>query len=250
MRRKVIAGNWKMNMLPGDTISFIENLAPLVKDSKNEVILCVPYTDLFYAWHATEGTNIHIGAENMHWEEKGAYTGEISGQMLKSIGVEYVIIGHSERRAYFAETDETVNKKIKAAFANDLKPIVCVGESLEQREEGKTEEIITKQVELALEGLIKEQVKNTIIAYEPIWAIGTGKTATSEDANNSIKAIRSKIENLYGNETAEEVIIQYGGSVKASNAKELFETSDIDGALVGGASLKVDEFEKIVNYNK
>lgn len=250
MRRKVIAGNWKMNMLPGDTINFIEELAPLVKDSENEVILCVPYTDLFYAWHSTEGTNIHIGAENMHWEEKGAYTGEVSGQMLKSIGVEYVIIGHSERRAYFAETDETVNKKIKSAFANELKPIVCVGETLEQREEGKTEEIITKQVELALEGLTNEQVKNIIIAYEPIWAIGTGKTATSEDANNSIKAIRNKISSIYGKDIAEKVIIQYGGSVKASNAKELFETSDIDGALVGGASLKVDEFAKIVNYNK
>ena len=250
MRRKVIAGNWKMNMLPGDTVKFIEELAPLVKDSENEVILCVPYTDLFYAWHSTEGTNIHIGAENMHWEEKGAYTGEVSGQMLKSIGVEYVIIGHSERRAYFAETDETVNKKIKSAFANELKPIVCVGETLEQREEGKTEEIITKQVELALEGLTNEQVKNIIIAYEPIWAIGTGKTATSEDANNSIKAIRNKISSIYGKDIAEKVIIQYGGSVKASNAKELFETSDIDGALVGGASLKVDEFAKIVNYNK
>ena len=161
MRRKVIAGNWKMNMLPADTINFIEGLAPLVKNSENEVILCVPYTDLFYAWHTTEGTNIHIGAENMHWEEKGAYTGEVSGQMLKSIGVEYVIIGHSERRAYFAETDETVNKKIKSAFANDLKPIVCVGESLEQREAGKTEEVITKQVELALAGLTAEPVSYT-----------------------------------------------------------------------------------------
>ena len=250
MRKKVIAGNWKMNMLPGDTIDFIENLAPKVKDTENEVILCVPYTDLFYAWHATEGTNIHIGAQNMHWEENGAYTGEVSAQMLKSIGVEYVIIGHSERRAYFAETDETVNKKIKSAFANNLKPIVCVGESLEEREAGETKQIITNQVQKALEGLTPEQVKNTIIAYEPIWAIGTGKTATSEDANNSIKDIRAKIAQIYGNDVAEEVIIQYGGSVKSSNAKELFETSDIDGALVGGASLKVDEFAKIINYNK
>ena len=249
MRRKVIAGNWKMNMLPADTINFIEGLVSRVKDTDSEVILCVPYTDLFYAWHATEGTNIHIGAQNMHWEEKGAYTGEISGQMLKSIGVEYVIIGHSERRQYFAETDETVNKKIKAAFENELKPIVCVGETLEQREAGQTETIITKQIELALEGLTNEQVRNTIIAYEPIWAIGTGKTATSEDANNSIKAIRNKITSIYG-DVAQDVIIQYGGSVKSSNAKELFGTSDIDGALVGGASLKVDEFEKIVNYNK
>ena len=250
MRRKVIAGNWKMNMLPGDTVSFIEELAPLVKDSKNEVILCVPYTDLFYAWHTAEGTNIHIGAENMHWEEKGAYTGEVSGQMLKSIGVEYVIIGHSERRAYFAETDETVNKKIKAAFANGLKPIVCVGETLEQREAGKTVEIITKQTELALEGLTNEQVKNTIIAYEPIWAIGTGKTATKEDANSTIMQIRKKIAKMYGQNEANGVIIQYGGSVKSSNAKELFEMSDIDGGLVGGASLKSEEFAKIVNYDR
>ncbi|MGN1326570.1 MAG: triose-phosphate isomerase [Clostridia bacterium] len=250
MRRKVIAGNWKMNMLPMETIDFITQLGQKVKNTENEVILCVPYTDLFYAWHTAEETNIHIGAQNMHWEENGAYTGEISAQMLKSIGVEYVIIGHSERRAYFSETDETVNKKIKAAFANNLKPIVCVGESLKEREAEKTKQIITNQVEKALEGLTSEQVKNTIIAYEPIWAIGTGKTATSEDANNSIRDIRAKIAQIYGNEVAEEVIIQYGGSVKASNAKELFETSDIDGALVGGASLKVDEFAKIVNYNK
>lgn len=250
MRRKVIAGNWKMNMLPGETINFIEQIAPMVKNSENEIILCVPFTDIFYAWHSLEGSNIKLGAQNMHWEESGAYTGEVSGQMLKSVGVEYVIIGHSERRAYFAETDETVNKKIKAAFANELKPIVCVGESLDQREAGKTEEIITNQTEKALEGLTNEQIKNTIIAYEPIWAIGTGKTATAEDANNSIKAIRNKIESLYGKDVAQEVIIQYGGSVKSSNAKELFETSDIDGALVGGASLKPDEFAKIVNYNK
>ena len=250
MRRKVIAGNWKMNMLPGETINFIEQIAPMVKKSENEIILCVPFTDIFYAWHSLEGSNIKLGAQNMHWEESGAYTGEVSGQMLKSVGVEYVIIGHSERRAYFAETDETVNKKIKAAFANDLKPILCVGESLDQREAGKTEEIITNQTEKALEGLTNEQIKNTIIAYEPIWAIGTGKTATAEDANNSIKAIRNKIESLYGKDVAQEVIIQYGGSVKSSTAKELFETSDIDGALVGGASLKPDEFAKIVNYNK
>ena len=248
MRRKVIAGNWKMNMLPGEAIEFITELEPLVKDIKNEVILCVPYTDLFYALLTAQNTNIKIGAQNMHFEEKGAYTGEVSGKMLKSINVEYVIIGHSERRQYFNETDETVNKKIKAAFANGLKPIVCVGETLEQREAGKTVEIITKQTELALEGLTDEQVKNTIIAYEPIWAIGTGKTATSEDANNSIKEIRNKIADIYGKDVAEEVIIQYGGSVKSTNAKELFEMSDIDGGLVGGASLKAEEFSKIVNY--
>ena len=170
--------------------------------------------------------------------------------MLKCINVEYVIIGHSERRQYFAETDETVNKKVKSAFANGLKPIVCVGETLEERESGKAKEIITKQTQLALEGLEKEQIKNTIIAYEPIWAIGTGKTATATDANESIKQIREKIKEIYGEEVAENVIIQYGGSVKPSNAKELFETSDIDGALVGGASLKVEDFEKIVNYDQ
>ena len=248
MRKKVIAGNWKMNMLPNEAIKFIEDLTPLVKDTEAEVILCAPYTDLFYALLTAQGSNIKIGAQNMHFEEKGAYTGEISGQMLKCIGVEYVIIGHSERRQYFNETDETVNKKIKSAFANGLKPIVCVGESLEQREAGETEKIITKQVELALQGLTEEQVENTIIAYEPIWAIGTGKTATSEDANNSIKAIRNKIAEIYGQNIANGVIIQYGGSVKASNAKELFQMSDIDGALVGGASLKVEEFNNIVNY--
>ena len=248
MRRKVIAGNWKMNMLPNEAMAFIEELAPLVKNTENEVILCVPYTDLFYSLLTAQETNIKIGAQNMHFEESGAYTGEVSGKMLKSIGVEYVIIGHSERRQYFAETDESVNKKIKAAFLNGLKPIVCVGETLEQREEGKTVEIITKQTQLALDGLTNEQVENTIIAYEPIWAIGTGKTATSEDANNSIKEIRNKIGKIYGQNTADRVIIQYGGSVKSSNAKELFEMSDIDGGLVGGASLKSEEFSKIVNY--
>ena len=250
MRKKVIAGNWKMNMLPDETIKFIEEFAPLVKDTKNEVILCVPYTDLFYALLNVQGTNIKIGAQNMHFEEKGAYTGEISPQMLKSINVEYVIIGHSERRQYYNETDETVNKKIKAAFNVGLKPIVCVGETLEERESGKTAEIITNQTKLALEGLTNEQIENTIIAYEPIWAIGTGKTATSEDANNSIKEIRNKIAEIYGQNTASRVIIQYGGSVKSSNAKELFSTSDIDGGLVGGASLKAEEFSKIVNFEK
>ena len=249
MRKKIIAGNWKMNMLPNEAIQFIEELTPLVKNTENEVILCVPYTDLFYALLTAQNTNIKIGAQNMHFEEKGAYTGEVSAQMLKAINVEYVIIGHSERRQYFNETDETVNKKIKAAFANGLKPIVCVGDTLEQREQGITIDIITKQTQLALEGLTNEQVENTIIAYEPIWAIGTGKTATSEDANKATKSIRDKICQIYGQNTANGVIIQYGGSVKASNAKELFEKSDIDGGLVGGASLKVEEFSKIVNYN-
>lgn len=250
MRRKVIAGNWKMNMLPNEAMEFIEKFTPLVKDTQNEVILCVPYTDLFYALLNVQETNIKIGAQNMHFEESGAYTGEISAKMLKSINVEYVIIGHSERRQYFNETDETVNKKIKAAFENDLKPIVCVGETLEEREAGKTIEIITNQTQKALEGLTNEQVASIIIAYEPIWAIGTGKTATSEDAEESIKSIRKKIEEIYGQNVAQRVIIQYGGSVKSSNAKELFEMPDIDGGLVGGASLKPDEFAKIVNFDK
>ena len=250
MRRKVISGNWKMNMLPNEAIAFLDEVAKLVKDTENEVILCVPYTDLFYAILTAQNTNIKIGAQNMHFEEKGAYTGEVSGPMLKSIGVEYVIIGHSERRQYFAETDETVNKKVKAAHKYGLKPIVCVGETLEQKEAGETTNVITTQTRLALEGLSKEQVEGTIIAYEPIWAIGTGKTATSEDANNSIKEIRKEIAKNYGQEVADRVIIQYGGSVKSGNAKELFTTSDIDGGLVGGASLKADEFAKIVNFDK
>ena len=248
MRKRVIAGNWKMNMLPNEAIKFIEELAPMIKDTNNEVILCVPYIDLFYSLLTVQGTNIKIGAQNMHFEQSGAYTGEISGEMLKSINVEYVIIGHSERRQYFNETDDMINKKIKSALSCGLKPIVCVGETLKQREEGKTFETITNQTDLALEGLSKEQVENVIIAYEPIWAIGTGKTATKEDANNAIKEIRNKIKQSYGQNIADGVIIQYGGSVKSTNAKELFEMSDIDGALIGGASLKVDEFSKIINF--
>lgn len=247
MRRKVIAGNWKMNVLPGEALEFVNNLAPIVKDTKNEVIICVPYTDLFYTLLAVQETNIHVGAQNMHWKESGAYTGEISPDMLKCINVEYVIIGHSERRQYFNETDETVNLKVKSALEHGLKPIVCVGESLEQKEAGNTEEIITSQVAKALEGLTLDDLSNTIIAYEPIWAIGTGKTATAEDANNSIKAIRNKIKELFN---TDDVTILYGGSVKPENAKELFSMSDIDGGLVGGASIKAETFGKIVNFDK
>ncbi len=250
MGRKIIAGNWKMNMLPNEAMEFITKLSERIRDTQNEVILCVPYTDLFYSLLTAQGTNIKIGAQNMHWEEKGAYTGEIAPKMLKCINVEYVIIGHSERRQYFAETDETVNKKVKSAMQNNLKPIVCVGENLEQKENNKTNEIITTQTQKALEGLTNSQVESTIIAYEPIWAIGTGKTASKEDANNAIKEIRNKIREIYGEQTAGKVKILYGGSVKPENAKELFDTSDIDGALVGGASLDVHEFEKIVNCNK
>ena len=250
MSRKYIAGNWKMNMLPNETIKFITEIEPLVKDTENEVILCVPYIDIFYAVNAAQGTNIKIGAENMHWEEKGAYTGEVSAQMLKAVGVEYVIIGHSERRAYFNETDESVNKKLKAALAVSLKPIVCVGETLEEREAGREEDVVTSQTEKAFEGISSDDALKTIVAYEPVWAIGTGKTATPDDANTTIKYIRGKLTEIYGEEVAKNIVIQYGGSVKSSNAKELFGMSDIDGALIGGASLKVEELANIVNYNK
>ena len=248
MRRKIIAGNWKMNKLPNETISFFEEITPLVANTENEIVICAPYTDLFYAILSAQDTNIKIGAQNMHWEEKGAYTGEISPQMLKSIGVEYVIIGHSERRQYFAETDETVNKKVKAAHNVGLKPIVCIGETLKQRETGIVKDVIASQVRLGLKDLTKDQIESTIVAYEPIWAIGTGKTATKEESNETIKWIRKEISTMYGNESANKVIIQYGGSIKPENAKELFEMSDIDGGLVGGASLKPDEFAQIVNY--
>ena len=250
MRKKVIAGNWKMNMLPNEAIEYITALDPLVKDSKNDVIICAPYTDLFYTILTAQGTNIHVGAQNVFYKETGAYTGEVSPKMLKCINVEYVIIGHSERRQYFNETDETVNLKLKASLNEGLKPIVCVGETLEQREAGETEKVVTDQIEKALKDLTPEEVRNTIVAYEPIWAIGTGKTATAEDANTSIKQIRNKIKDLYGESISEEVIILYGGSVKPENAKELFTMSDIDGGLVGGASLKADTFSKIVNYDK
>lgn len=246
MRRKVIAGNWKMNKLPNEAIKFIEDLAPMLEDADAEVILCPPYIDLFYSLLTAQDTKIKIGAQNMHWENSGAYTGEVAPDMLSSINVEYVIIGHSERRQYYNETDEAVAKKVKAALEANLKPIVCVGETLEQREAGEATDVITKQTETALSLLEKSNIEKVIIAYEPIWAIGTGKTATPDDANNSIKCIRNKIAELYGSEIAEKVIIQYGGSVKPDNAKELFSMSDIDGALVGGASLKVEDFIEII----
>lgn len=246
MRKKVIAGNWKMNMLPNDTIDFINALEPNVKESDSEIIICVPFTDLFYAISFCQGTNIHVGAQNVFYEDSGAYTGEVSAQMLKCINTEYVIIGHSERRKYFAETDEIVNKKVHKAIENGLKPIICVGETLEEREQGKAIEKITSQISEDLKGLTKENLENIIIAYEPIWAIGTGKTATKEDANEAIKAIRSKINEQFG---TDDITILYGGSVKPENANELFQMSDIDGALVGGASLKVSSFKAIIDEN-
>ncbi len=249
MRRKVIAGNWKMNKCPDGTKRFFETFPELVKDTENEVVLCVPYIDLAVAMECAKGTNIKIGAQNVHYEEKGAYTGEISPKMLEHIGVEYVIIGHSERREYYNETDESVNKKLKSAFAHNLKPILCVGETLAQREAGVTKDFVTTQVRKALEGLSNDEVKRLIIAYEPIWAIGTGKTASKEDANEVCAWIREEVNSLYG-AISDEVIIQYGGSVKSTNAKDLFTMSDIDGGLVGGASLEPEDFAKIVNFNK
>ena len=248
MRKPIIVGNWKMNKNNAETKAFFEAVDGVAASENATYGIGCPFTDLRTA--LDHAKNLVVAAENCHFEDSGAFTGEVSVPMLEEMGVKYCIIGHSERREMFGDTDETVNKKIKAAFENGLKPIVCVGETLEEREAGKTVEKITKQTELALEGLTKEQVENTIIAYEPIWAIGTGKTATSEDANNSIKEIRNKIAEIYGQEVANGVIIQYGGSVKSTNAKELFSMSDIDGGLVGGASLKAEEFSKIVNYNK
>mgnify|MGYP004538345507 FL=1 len=248
MRRKVIAGNWKMNKSPKDVEEFMESFPGLVGDTENEVILCVPFIDLCKAVKLSKGTNVKIGAQNMHFKDSGAYTGEISPKMLNDLNVEYVIIGHSERREYFNETDETVNLKIKAALTHDLKPIVCVGETLEQREAGITKEFVTGQVRNALKEITEDELKKIIIAYEPIWAIGTGKTASKEDANEVCKWIREELRALYG-DVADEIIIQYGGSVKSSNAKDLFEMSDIDGGLVGGASLEPEEFSKIVKYN-
>lgn len=248
-RKKIIAGNWKMNKTPSEAVALVNELKPLVANDDVDVVFCVPAIDIIPAMEAAKGSNINIGAENMYFEESGAYTGEISPAMLTDAGVKYVVLGHSERREYFAETDETVNKKLKSAFKYELKPILCVGETLEQREAGIENDVVNAQIEKDLQGLEPEQVQNTIIAYEPIWAIGTGKTATSEDANNMIKNIREKISNMYGQNIANGVIIQYGGSVKSTNAKELFSMSDIDGGLVGGASLKAEEFSKIVNYN-
>ena len=246
MRRKIIAGNWKMNMLPNEAMSFINELEPNVKNAKCEIILCVPYTDLFYSLLTAQNTNIKIGAQNMHWEESGAYTGEVSPNMLKCINVEYVIIGHSERRQYFAETNEMVNKKIRSALKHELIPILCVGETAIQREKGIQEEVIKEQIKKALSEISQDDAKKIIIAYEPIWAIGTGKVATKEDANNMLKCIRKEIENLYSVDVAQNISLLYGGSVKKENAKELFSTSDIDGALIGGASLKVEEFNEII----
>lgn len=248
-KKKVIAGNWKMNKTPSETGDFIRELAEEVKDAEDIVICGVPFVSLQTAVDAAAGTNIEIAAQNMHWEDNGAFTGEISAPMLVDMGIKYVILGHSERREYFAESSHTVNKKVHAAFNYGMVPIVCVGESLDQRELGVTEERVKFQIKIALNGLVEEQVKKMIIAYEPIWAIGTGKTATAEQANEVCGIIRRMVEKLYSREAAREIVIQYGGSVKPANASELFNMSDIDGGLVGGASLEVKDFTKIVKYN-
>jgi len=248
MRKPIIAGNWKMHYTIDEAVKVAHELKGLVKDTKADVVICAPYLQLPALVKELEGTNVKVGAQNMHFEEKGAFTGEISPNMLTSLGVEYVIIGHSERRQYFNETDETVNLKLKAAFKHGLKPILCVGESLENRENGTTKTVIENQINKDFSEISAEDAMNTVIAYEPIWAIGTGKTATSEQANETIADIRNMILNLYGEKVAEAVRIQYGGSVKPSTIKEQMAMSDIDGALVGGASLLADDFSKIVNF--
>ena len=246
-RRKIIAGNWKMNMTPSQAVELINTLKPLVVTDEADVVFCVPAIDIIPAVEAAKGTNIEIGAENMYFEEKGAYTGEIAPDMLTDAGVKYVIIGHSERREYFAETDETVNRKVLKAFEHGLTPIICCGESLTQREQGITIDWIRQQIKIAFLNVTADQAKTAVIAYEPIWAIGTGKTATTEQAQEVCAAIRACIGEIYDEATAEAIRIQYGGSVNAATAPELFAQPDIDGGQVGGASLKPD-FGKIVNY--
>lgn len=246
-RRKIIAGNWKMNMTPTEAVELINTLKPLVATEDADVVFCVPAIDIIPAMEAAKGSNIQIGAENMYFEEKGAYTGEISPAMLTDAGVKYVVLGHSERREYFAETSETVNKKMLKAFEHGITPIMCCGETLTQREQGVTMDFIRQQVKVGFLGVTAEQAAAAVIAYEPIWAIGTGKTATTEQAQEVCKGIRACIAEIYDDATAEKIRIQYGGSVNAATAPELFAQPDIDGGLVGGAALKPD-FGKIVNY--
>ena len=246
LRKAVIAGNWKMNKTPAEAKELIAAIAPLVKDAGCEVIACTPFVDLSAAQEAAQGTNIQIGAENCHWEKSGAYTGEISAEMLASMGVNIVIIGHSERRQYFGETDVTVQKRVRAALDAGLTVILCVGETLEQREQGITSELVAMQTKIALGGVSAEELKRIIIAYEPVWAIGTGKTATAEQANEVCHTIREVIAGLYGEDAADAFTIQYGGSMNAGNAAELLAQPDVDGGLIGGASLKPNDFATIV----
>ena len=247
MRKPIIAGNWKMHKTIAEALEFVNEVKDRVNNDKVEAVICAPFTLLKDLKQATKGTNIKIGAQNMHFEEKGAFTGEISPLMLKELDMDYVVIGHSERRQYFNETDETVNKKVLKALEVGIDPILCVGETLEEREAGNTKDVCKVQVEKALENVSKEDLAKVVIAYEPVWAIGTGKTATSEDANDVIAYIREVVANLYG-ELANEVRIQYGGSVNPSNVAEIMNQSDIDGALVGGASLEANDYVELVNF--
>ena len=248
-RKKIIAGNWKMNMTPSEAVKLVETLKPLVANDDVDVVFCVPAIDILPVVEAAKGSNIQVGAENMYFEEKGAFTGEVSAEMLKDLGVDYVIMGHSERREYNNETDETVNLKAKKSLEKGLIPIVCCGESLEQREAGITMDWIAIQIKKAFAGISADDAKKVVVAYEPIWAIGTGKTATSEQAQEICKGIRDCVAEIYDTDTAAAIRIQYGGSVNAKTAPELFAQENIDGGLVGGASLKPD-FGAIVNYNK
>ncbi|MEG1613581.1 MAG: triose-phosphate isomerase [Clostridia bacterium] len=249
MRKPIIAGNWKMNNTIAQTKELVGALIPKVKNAKCDVVICTPYTALSAAVELTRGTNIKVGAENVHWAEKGAYTGEISADMLLELGVEYVIIGHSERRQYFGETDQTVNARAKFALAKGLKPIICVGELLSEREAGKTDEVVIRQTTEAFKDISKDELENIVIAYEPVWAIGTGKTATSEDANSTIKVIRDTVAKLYCRNCAETKLrIQYGGSMNPKNVDELMSMPEIDGGLIGGASLKADDFARVINF--
>jgi len=246
MRKPIIAGNWKMFKTVSETTAFVGDLKDKLANLGVESIICAPFTDLPALVEAVKGTSIKVGAQNMHWADNGAYTGEISGGMLNELGVEYVIIGHSERRAYFAETDETVNQKLQAALKHGLIPIVCVGEKLEEREANLTKSVVKTQIEAAFYGLSQAQAATVVVAYEPIWAIGTGKSSTSEDANEVIRYIRELITSLFGSKVSQEVRIQYGGSVKPGNIQEYMAMSDIDGALVGGASLDAASFIQLV----
>lgn len=248
MRKPIIAGNWKMNNNMEQSLALINDLKPMVSEAKCEVVVCPSHVQLNEIGKAVQGSNIRLGAQNMGFEENGAYTGEVSAPMLKELGVSYVILGHSERRQYFSETDEIVNRKIKLALKNELTPIVCCGETLGEREAGLMKEVLGRQIKIGLKGLDKEDIENLIVAYEPVWAIGTGKTATEDQANAAISYIRDVIAVMYGSRTSEKVRIQYGGSVKPSTIKAQMEQPEIDGALVGGASLKASDFAGIVNY--
>lgn len=248
MRKAIIAGNWKMNKTPDEARALVEELIPLVADAECDVVVCPPFVDLCPVSKAIKGTNIHLGAQNIHWAKSGAFTGEISADMLKKFGVEYAIVGHSERRQYFGETDATVNMRAKAALENGITPIICVGESLEQRERGETDEFVASQVRGALEGISADDARRVVIAYEPIWAIGTGRTATAEMAEETIIVIRKTLRSIFGNDAAETVRIQYGGSMNPQNAASLMAMENIDGGLIGGASLKTEDFSKVVKY--